>query len=272
MGFENFPLARDLLYLMSALLGLSLGCVPGMLRKGRAAASRGRMLSLIICIFSGALAALAGALMCSGGAVLAAPALLPPSCAVALIAAAAACFPRAVAFPLVLLGGLAAVWLGFSFLRFTPLGSAAVPLASVYRDGEGAFRISLDPAVSAGRKGGRARPAPSAPLAAADTGSPLTFFAALMYFDHRVPLVGGERRCFISTIHREGELVFRDPRLKSRLLSNYYALFSAGKDPRCFAVETLRIDLPPDAVYRGMGQTLVFDGKSLSLSPAWRAP
>jgi hypothetical protein len=224
------------------------------------------MIPLVLCLLSGAIAALGGALVCSGGAALFAP-VLPPACVVALLAAVAACFPRAIAFPLSLLGGLAAVWLGFSFFRFIPAASKAIPLASVYRDGAGAFRISLNPAgVSGGQPGLSGIASPPA----VETGPDLTFSAVLLSFDRRLPLVGGERRCFITRINWGGEPIFKDPRLRNPLLSAYYAHFTArGRQSRWFSVSTLWADLPARALFRGMGRTLVFGGESLGFSPGW---
>ncbi|AEF81529.1 hypothetical protein TREAZ_1447 [Leadbettera azotonutricia ZAS-9] len=51
---------------------------------------------------------------------------------VALLAIAVS-FPRAVGFPLILLSGVAAVWAGFSFLRY-PVPNPSVPVASYTRE------------------------------------------------------------------------------------------------------------------------------------------
>ncbi|MDR1099661.1 MAG: hypothetical protein LBL28_04195, partial [Treponema sp.] len=67
MEFSHFSIARDLLYASGVLTGVTLGYVLSLLRRDISIRSRNRRLTLILCVFSGDLAAFSAAIVVSVG-------------------------------------------------------------------------------------------------------------------------------------------------------------------------------------------------------------
>jgi hypothetical protein len=264
MELRNFSLARDLLYAGGALTGIALGYILTLFWKDMTIRSRNRRITLIFFVFSGALAAFSAAILVSSGDIFSAGSLFFVAGACVPVFALAVCFPRAAAYPLILAGGLLAVWLGYSFLRF-PLISSGSPLLYVSHEGDNAYsvRIPAEP----GETGDRAAPAGDGTGQSGDRAvitvshisgnqPPLTVQGILISFDPRYPLVGGTERGLISRIRRGSETLYADSRTISRRARPGF--LGAGFQP---LEETVFLD----AVPRGANLAVFFDGEALSL-------
>jgi hypothetical protein len=271
MDFEFVPALRDLLYLSAALTGIALGCVLSIFRSGETAAHRNRMITLGLCVLSGAVVSFTAGLVCSHGVLSPVKSLFLPLGLTALVFAAAFRFPRAGAFPLVMLGGLAAVWLGYTLLRFPLLDPGEASLAAVYKTGEDAFSVRLNPEP-------RARRIPASPRVESGYGEtyivgnnrgPLEFSAAVISVDPRIPLIGGRKRGILTEIRQGDGRIFTDPRLGGPIVQRYYALFSGAS--RGISLEQYHLVLPGASVDSG-GSTLIFTGTSLEGRPSRPLP
>ncbi|MDR2133967.1 MAG: hypothetical protein LBP27_02575 [Treponema sp.] len=259
MDSSIFSVSRDLLYLSGALTGIALGFVLSLLRKDLGIRSKNRRISVMLLFLSGALAAFAAALGVSRGAVfsdsglfLAAGMCIPP-CALA------ARFPRAAAYPLILAGGLLAVWLAFSYLRFPPADSGSAPPALIYGEGEGPFSIQTG--------GGRA-PVLSIP----DGLSSLEFRGVLISFDRHYPFVGGAGRGRISEIRRNGEVLYHDAGIGSPLLEACYSWLGANAENGSFGIrfQVMRAHVPFETIPRAGNIAVLFDRDTLLFAPSWQ--
>ena len=133
MDFNEFALSRDLLYISSAVTGLAIGLLFSLFRKDLSRESRNRRITLAIVSFSGTITGLAITFIVSFGAVFTDMVVLIIGGGCIVLCAVAVCFPRTVAFPLILLTGLAVSWLGFSCLRF-PVFHSSPALIISYSD------------------------------------------------------------------------------------------------------------------------------------------
>jgi hypothetical protein len=261
MGFENIALARDLLYLTGALWGAVLGCILCMFKGTISLRSRDRLISLAICTASLGIVALAGLLICAPKTGFSPRPFLAPAGICVLAAAAALYFPRVVAFPLVLLGGCAVVWVGLFFLGFPVIDPAGAPLASVFRTGDRVVSVSLSPGAGYG---------PAEGIQAEGEGRPLRFSAAVITFDERYPCIGGERRGVLVEIRQDDRLFFADPRLEKGVLGSFYnsGLFRSGQGPLGLSFRRYSGDLSVQTIPPGINFMVFFDGTAFSFSPS----
>ena len=239
MGFERFYAARDALYLAALLAGLVLGCVCRICGFRTVPARRKRLITAGLCLLSAAVAALASALVFAGDSPWSLKPLVLPCCGAAGIAALAFLFPRAVAVPLVLLGGLFTVWLGYSFLRFPPFPLEETPAAAVSNRGAGVFALD----------------APGyEKIRIQDNGQPLDFFAASVRYGERFPLIGGIARGGLSAIRRGETLLI--PAGGAAFFERHYARFPPEPGPWAVSCRRYEARLDPAAIPPGMVKTL----------------
>jgi hypothetical protein len=207
------------------------------------------MITLSLCIASAAVLSLAGMLICSGGNILFAGPFLLPSGIGFVIFGLAFRFPRAVAFPLILVSGLLIVWLGYNFLRFPLIVSGgtpgATPIASVRREPDGALSIRF-----AYRTGYNEE---SGVLSLEDDGQAPEFSASLIHFDERYPLIGGEDRGMITRISRAGE--------------DYYAHSFPLAEENPLGISLQSRSNEPGPLPSGKNFLVLFDGETLTLRP-----
>jgi protein-S-isoprenylcysteine O-methyltransferase Ste14 len=245
MEFEQFAVSRDFFYLAWCCAGAALGCLFSRFRKKTTLRFRNRTVTIALCFFSCMAAALAAAFVYSKGAVYLEKTLYIPAGILGAILILAFRFPRAAGFPLILLTGLAVVWLGFSFLRFPRLdplaGESGPPVALVRRDREERFLVRI----ISGPQGASNTLTLEVPGDGAFEFTLDKLACASLY-----PLIGGEIRGTISGIREDSQVLYTAPALGFHL-------------PWGVSREEIRGGFPINAVQPGTGIYLYFDGKSL---------
>jgi hypothetical protein len=245
MEFERFAASRDFLYLAWLFAGAALGCLFSRFRKKTSLRFRNRTVSMALCFFSCMAAALAAAFVYSEGAIYLEKTLYIPVVLLGAILILAFRFPRAAGFPLILLTGLAVVWLGFSFLRFPrldpPLGESSLPVALVRRDREDRFFIRII--------GGPAGVSNTLNFDIPDNGGAFEFTLDKVVYASFYPLIGGETRGIITKIQSGSRVLYTAPPLR--------AWFPGTSE------EEVRYGFPISAVEPGTGVYVCFNGENL---------
>ncbi|MDR2617737.1 MAG: hypothetical protein LBC62_02595 [Treponema sp.] len=246
MEFEQFAASRDFFYLAWLFAGAALGCLLSRFRKKTTLRFRNRTVTMALCFFSFMAAALAAAFVYSKGTIYLENALYLPAGVLGAILILAFRFPKAAGFPLILLTGLAVVWLGFSFLRFPRLdplaGESGPPVALVRREREDRFLVRI----ISGPNGA------SNALSFEVPGNEGAFEFTLdkVAYASLYPLIGGETRGVITGIRDGSQVLYAAPPLEFRL-------------PLGASREEIRGGVPIGAVQPGTEIYLYFDGKSL---------
>jgi hypothetical protein len=219
MEFENYTAVRDLFYLAALFAGSGIGCVLNRFRIKSTLRFRNRAVTLALCLFSGMVAALAGALIYSKGFVVFEKTFYVPAVIAVVFPALAVRFPRAAGFPLILVSGCAVIWIGYSFLQFPLLDAGESCRASVFNEGNGRYiaRFASDRGANPEqslliRIGGEGQPAEKF----------LEFCFVRIFCAPPVPLIGGENRGIITEIRSENEVFYADPRFTGNLLRGWY--------------------------------------------------
>ncbi|MDR1618108.1 MAG: hypothetical protein LBS06_03555 [Treponema sp.] len=263
MEFESFVLSRDLLCLAGALTGATAGYVASLGRGDTTIRARNRLITIALVVFSAALAAFAGAIIVSKAAIFdeallfAAPALCVPVFALAFR------FPRAAGYPLILAGGLLAVWLGYSFLRYPLVKNDGIPLAALQNDGARGCLLRL-PA-------GPADAALSIVLPLPETGSSVELRAVFVGVNRFYPLIGGEGRGFVSLVRRGGETLYAEPGFQGRA-GAWYRYLDALQKKRDVGITFRESQNTADTDAIPQGTVRVFiDGEGLVVGSS-RAP
>jgi hypothetical protein len=191
----------------------------------------------------------AASMIYSRALILSAQPLFPVSAVIALVFLVALCFPRTIAFPLIIIGGLFTVWLGCAFLRFPLAGPEGAILASVSQTDEGGYSVS---------RNGPAKDAPPDAegtlfLKAANRGQPLGFTAFILSFDPRCPIIGGQSRGAVTEVR----------------LGDESSSSAASPGAPFFRHGTARYDilLPPESIRPGVVYSVRFDGVGLMVQP-----
>jgi hypothetical protein len=275
MDVRNFSAARDLLWLSGALLGIALGYMLTIFRKSITVHSRNRRLTLVFFVCSGVLTAFSAAIMVSFGDIFSSGGLFLAAGICVPVFALAVFFPRTVAYPLILAGGLLVVWLGYSFLRFPLIAEGRSPLLSIYHEGDNAYSIRIPPESGRpGETGGEAKESTALVIPPEDRSasvmfqvdgsqSSLNIEAALIGFHPRYPLIGGTERGFVTLIRQGNTLLYTDPYPEKSLLKTWYALLGA------FGVTLQNVGgtVPLDTIPRGTNAAVSFSDGALSLQP-----
>jgi hypothetical protein len=272
MDIRNFFIVRDLLYVTGALTGVALGYILSLFKRDISIRSRNRRLTLMLFVFSGALAAFSAAVVASfgdifsdGGLFLAAGVCVP-------VFAAAVFFPRTVAYPLILAGGLLTVWLGYSFLRFPLIAETRSSPLYVYHEGDAVYSVRVLTEPGKTGDGDRAEKiallaVPAGDRAAAavfqisGSQSPLDLAGVLIRFHPRYPLIGGTERGLVTLIRRGSEIVYENLYPRNSSLKTWYSrLGSLG-----VVFHDVNGTVPLDAIPRGAGLAVSFADGALSL-------
>jgi hypothetical protein len=106
---------RNLFYLAFLFFGAAVGFILNHFKKKSTTRRRNRSLTLAYCCFSIVVAALTAAFILSHGAVFFEKSFYLPAGVILILVVLAVRFPKAIGFPLILLGGFAAVWSFFAF-------------------------------------------------------------------------------------------------------------------------------------------------------------
>jgi hypothetical protein len=278
MDVRNFSIARDLLYLSGALTGVTAGYILSLFKKHISIRSRNRRITLIFIAFSGVLAAFSAAIMVSYGDILSSRGLFFAAAFCVPVFALAVFFPRTAAYPLILAGGLLAVWLGYSFLRF-PLAAESrtllgrVPLLYVYHEGDNVYTIKI--LTESGATGDRAEKRAAPDIPAGDRAAvavfqisgnqpPLDLEGALISFHPWYPLIGGTERGLVTHIRRGSEIVYADSYLENSSLKAWYSRLGALG----IVFQNIRGTVPLDTIPRGANLAVSFTDGTLSLQPS----
>jgi hypothetical protein len=261
MDVRNFSVARDLLYLSGALMGIALGYLLTMFRRNTTSRSRNRRITTVLFIFSGVVIAFSAAVASSFGDIFSITGLFLAAGICIPVFALAVCFPRAAAYPLILAGGLLVVWLGYSFLRFPLIAEDYPPLLYVYHE-EGVYSVRF-PAES-GQTGDRAA---IAVVKISGDQPHLDLEGVLISFNLWYPLVGGTERGTITVIRQNDETLYAELSPENSLLKTISQLrlgsFSVG-------FQRIRGEVPLDPIPQGANLAVFFAGGALSLQPSWQ--
>jgi hypothetical protein len=261
MEFKDYAAARDLFYLAALFAGAGIGCVLNRFRRTGTLRFRNRTITLALCLFSGMVAALAGALIHSNGLIVLEKPLYIPALVILVLLVPAVRFPRAAGFPLILVSGCAVIWLGYSFLQFPSLETGGFPRVLVFNEGQGQYAVRFASLGDANNEQNLVIPiAGEGPLREQ---SLEICFVRLSYAPF-FPLIGGETRGSIAEIRSENEVFYADPRFAGKLLRGWYAGFPqnlSGKpeDPPA-GFEESRRKAPFTAIPPGMAYEFEFGG------------
>jgi hypothetical protein len=261
MEFESFAAARDLLCLTGALMGVTLGYVASLGRGDMTIRMRNRRITILLIVFSAAVAAFAGAIIVSKAAIFdeillfAAPALCVPVFALAFR------FPRVAGYPLILAGGIFTVWLGYSFLRYPPVKDGEVPLAVLQNDGEGGCLLRLP--------SGPADAALSAAMPLPEGISSVEFHGLFVGVSRFYPLLGGEKRGLVVLVRRNGEIFYTEPGFQG-LVGSWYEYLDVLQKKRSLGItfRELQNTVDIDTIPPGMGIQVFVDGENLIFRPS----
>jgi hypothetical protein len=216
--------------------------------------------------------ALAGALIYSNGLILFEKPLYVPAAIAAALLILAVRFPRAVGFPLILVSGLVAVWIGYSCLQF-PRITNGLPLAAITNEGKGLYtvRFAASGKAAAGKAAAGSPSGQDLQIQIAGDDQSLEFFFIHLAYAAPYPLIGGENRGIITKIQRKtalgGEPFYADPRLDRGLLRGWYTgplkNLSSGTENWRIRFEESHADIPAAVFLPGMALNISFDGDSL---------
>jgi hypothetical protein len=253
MEFEEYTAARDLFYLAALFAGAGIGCVLNRFRSKSTLRFRNRTITLALCLFSGMVAALAGALMYSGALIVFETALYIPALIAAALLVLAVRFPRAAGFPLILVSGCAVIWIGYSFLQFPRLDTKEPFRVSVFCEGKGQYTVRF-----ASGKGAKAKQNLLIRLEGKEQPAEgfLEFCFVRVSYAPSFPLAGGENRGIITEIRGENEVFYANPQFAGIVLRGWYAgvqkVFSGEPGQRRLLFEESREKVPVTDILPGM--------------------
>jgi hypothetical protein len=277
MDVRNFSIARDLLYGGGALTGIALGYILSLFRKPLSIRWRNRRLTLTFFVLSCVLAAFSGAVLVSQGDIFSPDPLFLAVGICVPVFALAVYFPRAVAYPLILAGGLLVVWLGYSFLRFPLITEDSSPLVYVYHEGNDTYSIKLpsEPgkmgdraAVLEDRTGQIGDRAAATGFQISGTQPPLGIEGTLIGFHPRYPFIGGTERGLVTFVRRDNKILYADPRLENSALKIWYHRLGVFG----ITVRNIGGTIPLDAISPGANLAVSFVGEALSLQSSRQSP
>jgi hypothetical protein len=248
MEFENAGLSRDFLYLFCFFAGTALGALLSVFKRGNTLRAGSAWISAALVLFSAAVAFAAAAVIFSGGAVFLAFPLYVPAAVILVLGVFGIRFPRAGACTVIFMGGLFAVWVGLSFLRYPSPGDKEPEGISVFSSGDGTLVL---------RRGGRDGESWNI-----KDGGPLKFEAAAIDADFRYPLIGGEKRGLITRVDYGSQNVFLSPK----------SLSAPDQGRLGFSHSRFSLTLPAGVLLSGMGLSILFDGEDLYFDPPIQLP
>jgi hypothetical protein len=269
MDFDNFALSRDLFYLAGALTGAAAGCFLTLFRKDRSIRSRNRRISVLLCVLSGTIAAIALSLIISQRGILRVNFLLVSTGIFVFVFMFAVVFPRAVAYPLILVGGLLFVWVAYTFLRFPEIEESSVPLAFVSHERESlVIRFPSGDRDQSINRNSKSRQDKIEQLVVSGDAASLEFFAMVISYNRLYPLIGGEKRGVISMIRRGDELLYTDPHINELLFSFYYSHFNSQTGNARFGIDYRNFQGKIPAAFEGINLRIFFNDQGLFFIPS----
>ena len=259
MDFNTFSLSRDLLCLSGAFTGIALGLILNAFRKGLNRRSRSRRIALSLLSFSGLVAVFAIAIIVSLGAIFNDPSVfIAAACAVPLCILAAR-FPRLAAYPLILTGGIVAVWLGYTILRFPPVQFNAEPLAAITHIEGNRYTIKF-PAAGDGAKTIQT-------IQTESSLSSLSFSAAFIFTDPRYPFFGGSARGLITQIRSSAGIIYTSP-LNPASTPPHIPFIAGNKPIPGIRTQTLTGQVPFETIPAGVTISINYNGGSFIFTPS----
>jgi len=233
MSFENFGLARDLLYLTALFIGLGIGAFLLIKTKPCTLRRRSQLIALMLFLAAFAVVSLAAAIMLTRGRVFSVISIYPFMLIFIVFGIIGLYIPRAGISIIIALSGLYIILISLSFLvypRFDdldPLLVRATEESFVFRHGTEMWDIE-------------------------DTGGVIHFEAVCITAYAGYPLVGGEQRGLVTQVLRANEQLFS---LRKRHLS---ILGVPG-----FVREYISLDFPEGFMLPGFSLSILFNGKEL---------
>ena len=233
MNFENFGLARDLLYLTSLFIGLGIGAFLIIISKPGTLRRKSRLITFILFLAAFAVTSLAVAVIFTHGQVFSIISIYPFMVIFLVFGIIGIYIPRAGISIIIGLCGLYIILISFSFLVYPriddldPLLVRATEESFVFRQGAEMWDIQ-------------------------DTGGAIHFEAVCITAYPGYPLIGGEQRGILTQVLRVNEQLFA---LRKRHLS---ILGMPG-----FIREYITLDLPEGIMLPGFSLSVLFNGKEL---------
>jgi hypothetical protein len=206
------------------------------------------LITVILCLVSFAIAALAVAVIFSGGLIVTIPSLYPFAFSILMLGALGLRFPRVGGSAIIFASAVLIIWISFSFLFFPDLQE---PVRLSLRSAvEGHILIRQEISAGAADDPGGAHAEETWNIF--DDGRTITFEAVSITAYPPLPFIGGQRRGAITRITRNGEQLF--------VLAGKH--FSSSDNPG-FLPERHTLDLPSGIIHPGLTLSVAFDGKHL---------
>ena len=255
MGIEQFAPSRDFLYFAALLFGVGGGCILNRFRRKSSARFKNLAITIGLCFFSGALAALTVSVIYSNGMIFAENSLYLPAGILTVLVALAVRFPRVAGFPLILVSGIFVVWMGYASLRFPVFDGSGG--GQVTRDGSGLVQVRLFPPSGTG-------PDTFFSYQPAGQDAVLEFRALNFTLPATFPFSGGASRGFIAEIKSDDETLYKDPRLGKLLFPGQYPWPGANDRhqqawQRFFSLREIFKKLEVKTLLPGMSLTFLLD-------------
>lgn len=255
MIYDGFVLSRDVLYITGAVTGIAIGLLLSLFRKDLDFNSRNRRKTIALLFFSGTVAGAAVSFVFSmGGIFMNMPVLM--ICGICIVLCAlAVCFPRAAAFPLIILSGLAVTWVGVSCLRFPVFNNApAFDIICIENNGNYSYLIQFAHGAGSGNANEAVQGEEMADIIRiSGKRSFLDCTVTVINIDPHFPFAGGRNHGFISSIQSDMGLEFFDKSLSSPLGRSFFPGQNSGflRKALGIGIGDYKILVPLDNVYPG---------------------
>jgi len=240
MDANGFALSRDLLYITGAITGVAAELFLSLLDKGISTRSRNQRIVVALICLSATIAGLAISFIVSMGGIFREGAVLATAGICLAIFAVAARFPRACAYPLILLGGLAVTWLCVFCLRFPVCDSAPILSLSRSEDTAGSTYL-IDFIPTALTAAYLYEEDEYGTIQIEGTRSHMTFNAALIEIDRHFPFIGGKNHWALTQISSDTGIEYSDTSMNSPLVKFAYARSPSGFMRRVLSIGITRM-------------------------------
>ena len=266
MDFEQFVPARDFFYLAALLVGAGIGSILNRFRRKTSFRFRNMCITIGLCFFSGAVAALTAAVIFSNWLIVKEFSLFLPAGILAVIIILAFRFPRAAGFPLILLAGVLVVFLGCTYLRIPVIEKDTPGLLLVAREESGLIHVR--PLLPLSPKSNRP-PEESVPAMSFQPAgdNPVLVFRSLFFsFSRNFPLIGGIHRGLITEILNNTTSLYSAPRFNSGFFPGSASDSGTGAYsvlPDFFVLKKSSLVMDLKEFTSGTVRTVLFDGSAL---------
>lgn len=241
MDFEYFGLSRDLLYLSALFLGVAVAVFFISLRKDCSLRRKSALITVILCLATFVIAALAASIILSKGLILSVSLLYPFVVLFFVLGALALYFPRAGGYPVIFAVSLFAAYICFSFLKYPGLKE---PERLIVRSSGAELVFRLD----------------TETWEILNDQRMVRFEAVSITANPAYPIIGGERRGLITRVLRNDIELFALTRAFN--LHSGVFLESSG-----FYRENFLLDLPIGALPPGISLSVLFSGDRFYFDP-----